>query len=86
MSFAQFMELARAAMGNHPEFVIGGAVALFTLVALGAVTRRRRRLNLATLVAASGPAASLEVAVYAVTAAFGLEFLASTWQSRWNTP
>jgi hypothetical protein len=36
--------------------------------------------------AASGPAASLEVAVYAMTAAFGLEFLASTWRSRWNTP
>jgi hypothetical protein len=36
--------------------------------------------------AASGPSASLEVAVYAVTAAFGLEFLAATWQSRWTTP
>jgi hypothetical protein len=36
--------------------------------------------------AATGFAASFEVAVYAVTAAFGLEFLATSWQSRWNTP
>ena len=36
--------------------------------------------------AASGPSASLEVGVYAVTAAFGLEFLATSWQSRWTTP
>jgi hypothetical protein len=34
----------------------------------------------------AGPAASLELAVYALTAAFGLEFLATSWQSRWNTP
>jgi hypothetical protein len=34
--------------------------------------------------AAGGLGASLEVAVYGVTAAFGLEFLGSAWQSRWN--
>jgi hypothetical protein len=34
--------------------------------------------------AASGPAASLEVAAYAVTAAFGLEFVAAAWQARWD--
>ena len=33
--------------------------------------------------ASGGLGASFEVAVYAVTAGFGLEFLASTWQSRW---
>ena len=26
----------------------------------------------------------LQASVYALTAAFGLEFLASTWQSRWT--
>jgi hypothetical protein len=36
--------------------------------------------------AAGGPEELLDAAVYAVTATFGLEFLASTWQSRWNTP
>lgn len=60
MSFAQLMELARTAMGNHPELVIGGAVALFMLVALGAITRRRRRLNLAALMAAGGQATSTD--------------------------
>jgi hypothetical protein len=34
--------------------------------------------------AAGGLDASLEVAVYGVTAAFGLEFLGASWQSRWN--
>ena len=33
--------------------------------------------------ASGGLEASFEVAIYAVTAGFGLEFLASTWQSRW---
>jgi hypothetical protein len=36
--------------------------------------------------AAGGSEELLDAAVYAVTAAFGLEFLATTWQSRWNTP
>lgn len=36
--------------------------------------------------AAGGPEELLDAAVYAATAAFGLEFLASTWKSRWNTP
>jgi hypothetical protein len=34
--------------------------------------------------ATGGLDASLDVTVYGVTAAFGLEFLGASWQSRWN--
>jgi hypothetical protein len=34
--------------------------------------------------AAAGLDASLELAVYGVTAAFGLEFVGASWRSRWN--
>jgi hypothetical protein len=36
--------------------------------------------------AAGGTEELLDATLYAATAAFGLEFLASAWQSRWNTP
>lgn len=36
--------------------------------------------------AGTGLGGSLEVLVYGATAAFGLEFLASSWRSLWATP
>jgi hypothetical protein len=34
--------------------------------------------------AATGPEAALELVVYGVTAAFGLEFLIASWRSLWT--
>ena len=36
--------------------------------------------------ATTGFDGSLEVVVYGVTAAFGLEFLIDSWRSLWSTP
>jgi hypothetical protein len=36
--------------------------------------------------AATGSDSLIEVVVYGVTAAFGLEFLINSWRSLWRTP
>jgi hypothetical protein len=59
-----------------------GQMAIFGFMAL--VTSAVMRLLILEI--AKGPHGFVEIAVYAATASFGIEFLVASWRSRWGEP